>query len=471
MKKQRVLLTGPTGTMGRATLDELIKRGQFEIVVFSLATKKDKKILSKYNNITIIYGDLRNYQEVLIAIKDIDIILHTAALVSPLADKYPKLAYEINFNGTKNIVEAIIENNQQNITKLVYIGTVAETGNRPIPIHWGRIGDPINPSICDYYALSKIAAERYVIESDIKYWVSLRQTGILYKNILNINDGIEYHQPLNNHLEWVSVKDSANLLVNICNPDITNEVWNNCFNVGGGETFRLTAYQFMASMFNLVDVDIKDIYEPKMFALKNFHGQFYLDSDKLEQLVPFRTQSFNEVLQHLKDHLPVKMRLMKYLPKNLIKKQMIKNALNNPNTPLYWIKNNDKAMIKAFLYSKEIYDKISDWNHFQISETTDYVKLNHGYDETKLDSQLTIEDIKQAAIFRGGVCLSKTMNKGDLKTKLKWKCSEGHEFLASPYLVLKAGHWCQQCLHEQDNYKKQAESNKFLAQVLCIEHK
>ena len=29
----------------------------------------------------------------------------------------------------------------------------------------------------DYYAVSKIAAERYVIESGLKYWVSLRQTG------------------------------------------------------------------------------------------------------------------------------------------------------------------------------------------------------------------------------------------------------------------------------------------------------
>jgi len=47
------------------------------------------------------------------------------------------------------------------------------------PIHWGRVGDPIKPSIFDYYAVSKIASERLVIESRLEYWVSLRQTGIM----------------------------------------------------------------------------------------------------------------------------------------------------------------------------------------------------------------------------------------------------------------------------------------------------
>jgi nucleoside-diphosphate-sugar epimerase len=466
MKKQKILLTGPTGNMGKATLEELIKRNQFEIVVFSLPTNKDKEILSNYNNITIIYGDLRNYQEVSKAIKGIDIVLHTGALVSPVADKYPELAWSVNFNGTKNIVDALIANNQKDKTKLVYIGTVAETGNRPIPIHWGRIGDPINPSIFDYYGLSKIAGERYVIESTIKNWVSLRQTGILHNNIFNMRNGIEYHQPLNNHLEWVSVKDSANLLANICQQDLSKEIWGNCFNIGGGDTFRLTAYQFMSKLFGLVDIKIEDIYQPKMFALKNFHGQYYLDSDKLEQLIPFRTQSFNEVLEELKAYLPLSMKLMKYLPKKLIKRQLIKDAINNPNAPLYWIKHNQQEKIKAYLYSKEEFNKIPDWDNFELKTTDNYETLSHGYDESKTDTQLTIEDLKHAAIFRGGSCLSETMVKGDLSTKLKWKCSQGHQFVASPYLILKAGHWCQQCLGEQNTYNKQAKTNKFLAQVL-----
>ena len=44
-------------------------------------------------------------------------------------------------------------------------GTVAATGDRMPPIHWGRIGDPLKPSIYDFYAVTKIAGERAVLES------------------------------------------------------------------------------------------------------------------------------------------------------------------------------------------------------------------------------------------------------------------------------------------------------------------
>jgi hypothetical protein len=227
----------------------------------------------------------------------------------------------------------------------------------------------------------------------------------------------------------------------------------------------------MSKLFGLVDVKLEDIYQPKMFALKNFHGQYYLDSDRLEQLVPFRTQSFDEVLEELKDNLPLAMKLMKYIPKKLIKKQIIKDAINNPNAPLYWIKHNNQNKIKAFFYSKEEFYKIPDWDNYNLKINNDYEILNHGYDESKLNNQLTIDDIKQAALFRAGVCLSETMIKGDLSTPLKWKCSQGHEFVASPYLILKAGHWCQSCLIEQDNYDIQAKTNKFLAQVWTNNYK
>ena len=39
------------------------------------------------------------------------------------------------------MIEALYEFKQDQVTKFVYIGTVAETGDRMSPIHWGRVGD------------------------------------------------------------------------------------------------------------------------------------------------------------------------------------------------------------------------------------------------------------------------------------------------------------------------------------------
>ena len=58
----------------------------------------------------------------------------------------------------QNIIDCIRKQGRADQVKFVYIGTVAETGDRMPPIHWGRVGDPIKPSMFDYYAVSKVAA-------------------------------------------------------------------------------------------------------------------------------------------------------------------------------------------------------------------------------------------------------------------------------------------------------------------------
>ena len=98
-------------------------------------------------------------------------------------------------------------------------------------------------------------------------------------------------------------------------------------------------------------------------------------------------------------------------------------------------------------------------------------KLDHGYDESKPDSELDIEDVRKAANFRGGKVLSASMKKGDLYTKIDWACHEGHVFSATPYLVLKTGHWCPECSSPPWNFGKQVKHNPFYAQLYYDDHK
>jgi len=93
--------------------------------------------------------------------------------------------------------------------------------------------------------------------------------------------------------------------------------------------------------------------------------------------------------------------------------------------------------------------------------------LKHGYDESK--EKLDLKDIKGAAEFRGGQCLS-TQWDGDIYSKLKWICAFGHEFELKPYTVLKAGHWCPECLPPPWNFDEQARKNPFFAQAWYPNH-
>lgn len=240
--KQRVFVTGATGGMGFASLKEMLKDiDKQNIVILARDSEKNRSLLAPYmqtKGLTIEWGDLNDYEVVKKCVKDCDIVLHIAAFVSPAADYYPERAMKVNYGSTRNIIRAIYEHKQQDFTRLVYIGTVAETGDRMPPIHWGRVGDPIKPSMFDYYAVSKVAAERLVIESGLKYWVSLRQTGIIGKAMSEINDAILFHNCFDNVLEYCSDRDSARAMKNLCafyhDGTLPEEFWGHIYNIGGG---------------------------------------------------------------------------------------------------------------------------------------------------------------------------------------------------------------------------------------------
>jgi len=194
--------------------------------------------------------------------------------------------------------------------KLVFIGSVAETGDRRPPLHWGRVGDPVKPARFDTYALSKLRAEREVAESGLRYWVSLRQTGIMHKGLLSVRDGIIFHQPLNNCMEWISDEDSAAMLEHLIDSDLPEVFWRHIYNVGGGQKCRLTYYEFMELLYKNIGIrDIIKVMEPSWFALGNFHGQYYLDSDILEDLLHFRSESPEDFVRRIRRQLPVGIRL------------------------------------------------------------------------------------------------------------------------------------------------------------------
>lgn len=469
MKRKKIFITGATGVMGREGLARLLEYSDlFEITVFSLPTKKDKRYLSPFLNrklIKVKWGSLIRYEDVYNALDEVDVVLHLGALVSPKADKVPRLTWETNVGGTNNLIKAIKERGIADRVKFVYIGSVAETGSRLFPLHWGRVGDPVFPSLFDHYALSKIAAEREVIESGLKFWVSLRQTGILHDELLRTQDGIAYHQPLNNCMEWITASDSGRLLLNLCLKDLSDSFWNKVYNIGGGPACRITAFDFYHRAYELLGLNFVKVTRPNWFALKNFHGQWFLDSEDLELYLCFRSESLEDGFNRITLRLPLYFKYLKYLPAKWVSKYLLRNALKG-DTPLKWIKEKDEDKISAFLGSLEIWKEIPDWNNWSKPDLSKSFVLNHGYDEFKSDLEIGLEEVRDAAHYRGGKVVSTSMKSGDIYKPLTWECGFGHRFNASPYLILKAGHWCKSCLQFPIDYEEHAKVNPFLAQVI-----
>jgi nucleoside-diphosphate-sugar epimerase len=488
MSKQRVFLSGVTGTMGFSCMKALLEdSGEVELIVLARPSEKNKKIMAPFSGIsglTIVWGDLTNYDDVKISAKNADIVLHVGAFVSPKADYFPKQAMQINYGSTVNIVRAIKELGQAEKTKLVYIGTVAETGDRMPPIHWGRIGDPIKPSVFDYYAVSKIAAERYIIESDLPYWVSLRQTGIMGPAMAAIEDPIMFHNCLDNVLEYVSERDSATMLRNLCQKERQttkgstaqgSNFWGHIFNIGGGESCRVSTFNLYKKLFRLIGIsDLSCLMDSKWSATRNFHGHYYLDSNKLDDILHFRSDNMEYLYAAYLKKLGGMATMAKIIVKlpggqklmgGIIKNRFYKLVRSEHGT-LRFAENNMEDHIAAYWGSREALQSIPPLDEFKpFSDWDTVIPIDHGYDEGKPEAELGLRDIKEAAKFRGGECLSNDMITGNWIEKLKFRCAFGHEFDASPRLILKGGHWCPVCERESWNYYERARLDPFFSQV------
>lgn len=489
-----VFLTGATGTMGGAGLQELLRYpNQYKVRVLARPSQKNKAKLAVYaNQIEIVWGDLTKYEDVLKGVTGSDVVLHVGGMVSPQADYRPTQTRKTNLTAAKNIRDAVLAQPMDKQPKVVYIGSVAQMGDRREPLHWGRTGDPICVSAYDHYGITKAMAERIITNSPIKHWVSLRQSGILYPAILKNYDPIMFHVPIRGVLEWATVEDSGRLLERCCRDNVPEEFWKRYYNIGSGEQYRLSNYEFECLLLNAIGCPKPEkIFDSNWFTTRNFHGMWYLDGDVLENYMHFRAnvpvkEYFKQMAKSdtlpggLKFAVRSKLVYLSHLVPHIVKLAMKAMAMSKEHGTQWWIKNNKEQRIHAYYGSLEAYKAIRPWSEMDLSHNSEQaVILNHGYDENKPMSEFTIEDMQQVAAFRGGKCLNTQMVKGDWDTPLQWQCAQGHIFTATPRLILLGGHWCPDCFpnpyKDEPNarpwaWDKESKRNPFFAQLWAPLH-
>ena len=254
MNNFSVLVTGGAGFIGSNIVKELIKKNvKFVRILDNLSTGHKENInqFLKYENVEFMLGDITDLDTCTRAMKNIDRVIHQAALGSvPRSIDNPLNSHISNVNGFLNI---LLSAKQNNIKRVVYASSSSVYGDEPLlPKIEDRTGNVLSP-----YAATKKIDEIYAHVFTQCY--DMECIGLRYFNIFGPNqrpDGpyaavipkfielmkqgkspvIHGDGSFSRDFTFVENAVSANILATLTNNE---ECFGQIFNVGCGEQHSL----------------------------------------------------------------------------------------------------------------------------------------------------------------------------------------------------------------------------------------
>ncbi len=301
LKNKTVLITGGTGSFGSNFVKEIVKKkyGLKKIIIFSRDELKQfelqKKINIKSNLLRFFLGDIRDKSRLTYAFKDVDVVVHAAALKQVPAAEYNPLEFvKTNVLGSQNVIEACID---CNVKKVIALST-------------DKAVSPLN-----LYGATKLCADKlFVSANNITGNQNISFSVVRYGNVLGSRGSI---------LNEFAKQNSKNQHFNITDMKMTR------FNILMNEAIDLV-------LWSIQSLKGGEIVIPKLksFWIKDL--AIALNSKAKFKIIGTRPgEKIHEELMSIADSQNVYQLKDKYL---LISNQLIKN--NYKNTTLKKLKKN-----------------------------------------------------------------------------------------------------------------------------------
>jgi UDP-N-acetylglucosamine 4,6-dehydratase len=123
LKNKTILITGGTGTFGKSALRFLLQLKPKKVIIFSRDELKQFEMqveFLKFEKIVRYFiGDVRDFDRIDYALRDVDFVIHAAALKQVPASEYnPTETIKTNINGADNVIRASIKNNVSRVMGL-----------------------------------------------------------------------------------------------------------------------------------------------------------------------------------------------------------------------------------------------------------------------------------------------------------------------------------------------------------------
>lgn len=177
MNNKTVLITGGTGSLGRALTNEIYKRYPrvLKVVIFSRDEQKHFQMKQDFSNLDFPnlefkIGDVRDYDSVKTACKGIDYIIHAAAMKHVhLSEENPEECIKTNIGGAQNVIKAALNTD---VTNIVALST-------------DKACAPVN-----LYGATKLTSDKLFIAANNNSNIKIKFSVVRYGNVMSSNGSV-----------------------------------------------------------------------------------------------------------------------------------------------------------------------------------------------------------------------------------------------------------------------------------------
>ncbi|MGD6853089.1 MAG: NAD-dependent epimerase/dehydratase family protein [Candidatus Bathyarchaeia archaeon] len=298
----KILITGAFGNIGKAVIEEAYKR-QHEITVFEIDNKRTREAAEQYRKkARVLFGDIRNPEDVKAAVEQTEAVIHLAAIIPPLSKKNRDLTMEVNYGGTVNLITAIKETKQD--LPFIFTSSASVMGPTQLQNRLVNRNDPL--VVTGNYEESKIKCETYLRGNADNYLI-FRLAGVLptfsagsfMGSFSLLEELFDMHPDM--RLEMVMAEAVAIALVTGAEKLKTKSTpKNQAYILGGGTEngWQLRGGDFLSRLFGALSLPVPD---RKYFTqdINTYHLDWY-DTQDAQQEFQYQNHTFEGYLGRMK---------------------------------------------------------------------------------------------------------------------------------------------------------------------------
>ncbi len=220
---KNILITGGTGSFGKKFTKILLENYKpNKIIIFSRDELKQYEMAQEFNDRCMRYfiGDVRDANRLKKAMKDVDYVIHAAALKHvPIAEYNPMECIKTNINGAQNVIDAAIDNK---VKKIIALST-------------DKAANPVN-----LYGATKLASDKlFVAANNLVGSQDTSFSVVRYGNVIGSRGSVipYFKKLLNDGASKLPITDIKMTRFFITLEDGVNFVLKNFLRMQGGEIF------------------------------------------------------------------------------------------------------------------------------------------------------------------------------------------------------------------------------------------